>query len=377
MKEILIWGAGREGRGFLADIFGMWDVAFVDKNREVVRALQQREKFSIVKYLPGGTETTTISGFRAGMEDGDFCRQACENADVIAVCVFPKDLPEVADRLARNLKPRLERPPVKKLAVLMCLNQAGSDEKMRELLRKRMTEQESSRFREAVCIADTIVRRICVSGDGPLDIRTNGFPRLLCQSSAGEFCADIEGVELSDRLDVMKTVKLYTYNLVHACYSYGGYRKGYRCLIESHRDSELRGLAERALGQSIAALKKAYGFSDRFFEQYTGELWAYAVVEALPDEITRVAADPVRKLSRWERIAGPALLCEQEGLPFDAIAEVAVLALLYREPADEAAAELQRRIGACGLEKTVQTVCGVELGNPLIAAVCRRYEDLS
>ena len=54
-----------------------------------------------------------------------------------------------------------------------------------------------------------------------------------------------------------------------------------------------------------------------------------------------------------------------------------MLALLYREPADEAAAELQRRIGACGLEKTVQTVCGVELGNPLIAAVCRRYEDLS
>lgn len=151
----------------------------------MVRALQQREKFSVVKYLPGGTETTTIRGFRAGMEDSGFCRQACENADVIAVCVFPKDLPEVADRLAQNLKPRLEKPPAKKLAVLMCLNQAGSDEKMRELLCARMTEQESRIFRETVCIADTIVRRICVLGDGPLDICTNGFPRLLCQSSAG------------------------------------------------------------------------------------------------------------------------------------------------------------------------------------------------
>ena len=51
MKQILIWGAGREGRGFLADVFSgeMWNMAFVDKNRDVVRALQQREKFSVVK----------------------------------------------------------------------------------------------------------------------------------------------------------------------------------------------------------------------------------------------------------------------------------------------------------------------------------------
>lgn len=38
MKQILIWGAGREGRGFLADVFSgeMWNMAFVDKNRDVV-----------------------------------------------------------------------------------------------------------------------------------------------------------------------------------------------------------------------------------------------------------------------------------------------------------------------------------------------------
>ena len=45
LKNILIWGAGKIGRGFIADLFNKaeYNLVFVDSNRELIHQLNTQQ----------------------------------------------------------------------------------------------------------------------------------------------------------------------------------------------------------------------------------------------------------------------------------------------------------------------------------------------
>ena len=67
MKTVMIWGAGRIGRGFAAEIFrnGGYELTYVDSDRSLVDRLNQLQKYTIYKLSGGQQDKTEISGFRA------------------------------------------------------------------------------------------------------------------------------------------------------------------------------------------------------------------------------------------------------------------------------------------------------------------------
>jgi len=68
MDDIIIWGAGKIGRGFIADLFNNagYRIVFVDKDKSKIQALNEKGAYSILKYTNDGRkEKTIIRGFTA------------------------------------------------------------------------------------------------------------------------------------------------------------------------------------------------------------------------------------------------------------------------------------------------------------------------
>ena len=79
----------------------------------------------------------------------------------------------------------------------------------------------------------------------------------------------------------------------------------------------------------------------------------------LQDMLSRVAADPKKKLSRNNRFVGPALLCiKHHILPFY-LAKGIAYGFLYREESDPASVEITDYVEKYGIEKALETYCGL------------------
>ena len=94
----------------------------------------------------------------------------------------------------------------------------------------------------------------------------------------------------------------------------------------------------------------------------------------LPDEISRVIREPIRKLTREERLVGPAMLVCELGGKHQALAKMIALALTLDNQEDAQCRELKTRLAGDGPAKTIAAVCGVPEGHPLNAEVRKNVE---
>ena len=64
MRTLVVWGAGRVGRGFTADLFHepQWRTVFVDLDARLIRLLNERRAYTIFKAQSGGISRTRIEG---------------------------------------------------------------------------------------------------------------------------------------------------------------------------------------------------------------------------------------------------------------------------------------------------------------------------
>ena len=77
------------------------------------------------------------------------------------------------------------------------------------------------------------------------------------------------------------------------------------------------------------------------------------------DTVYRVAADPIRKLQKQERLVGPALACLRHGkLPYFIARSIALMCFFHND-ADASAVELQEYIAANGVGAALEKYCGL------------------
>jgi hypothetical protein len=63
-RTLIIWGAGRIGRGFVADLFHHepWRIVFVDIDRALVNALNERKRYAIFRATARGVSREVMEG---------------------------------------------------------------------------------------------------------------------------------------------------------------------------------------------------------------------------------------------------------------------------------------------------------------------------
>jgi len=99
-QAIVIWGAGRIGRGFVGDLFDAagYRIVLVDQSKALIERLRQVGRYTVV-WARGADQRQdrTITDFSAlTTAQTNEVSAAVAEADLVAVAVFPKDFPDVA-----------------------------------------------------------------------------------------------------------------------------------------------------------------------------------------------------------------------------------------------------------------------------------------
>jgi mannitol-1-phosphate 5-dehydrogenase len=94
------------------------------------------------------------------------------------------------------------------------------------------------------------------------------------------------------------------------------------------------------------------------------------------DDVARVGRQPIRKLSRDDRLVGPTLMAIEYGMPVKNLLVGIAAALLYDAQDDPQAKELQQKITDEGIEKTVLDLTGFKADGPEVKGVQEAYQRL-
>lgn len=386
-KRILIWGAGKIGRGFVADLFDEagYALTFVDTDEEMVRSLRERGSYTIVK-LPENApeERRDIGGFEAlAVGEKEIIGERLLSVPVAAVVVFPAIYEAVATELAPAIERRAAERPDDPLDILLCANTAHPRETFRPIVRDKLTASAQRYFDERIGLIETVILRIGIPpGEHYLELDpnvvvTNGYPLMPVDRSAFRGALpDVKGLRFSERIGEEEIRKIYCYNMAHAALAYAGYSKGYRYVPDAAGDPEIAAEVEGALKEVGLGLAAEYSFTGAEMADYTAGIVAYLGNPALADTVVRVGGDPGRKLGPEDRVIGPARLCARHRIEPRYLLRAAGRAFLFDPPGDESAGELQRELRELGFAETAKRVCGLEPTSKLGLIALEEFRSL-
>ena len=143
---------------------------------------------------------------------------------------------------------------------------------------------------------------------------------------------------------------------------------------QAARDPEVFKLVDQVTRESAWAVATKHRFDRDWLEDYRATFLEAMKSPFLPDEVSRVIREPIRKLTREERLVGPAMLACELGGKHQALAKMIALALTLDNQADAQCRELRARLAGEGPTKTIAVVCGVPGGHPLNAEIGKHIE---
>jgi mannitol-1-phosphate 5-dehydrogenase len=371
----VIFGAGRTGRGFAAHLAARsgYAVVLVDVNAQLVDHLQREGRYAI-QVLGSDARSAEVPVSAAFHLDDEGWGEALAAAPVAFTAVFGNNLPALGAPLAAALRKRREVNPARPLTIITCENLARAAGVLEEAVAEYLDGEEKAWLAAQVGFSEGIVFKTCLGpgpGQSPLTVRAQDYFELPCDGAAFKEPVPMAGLKPLPHFGQQLVRKLYTYNGINAVIAYLGARKGYEQLWEAAQDAEIRSVAWKAATEISAALVAEYGFDLVEQEAWTEAALAKFGDRHIPDPVHRNAADPVRKLSRTDRLVGPALLALKHGLRPEGLLAGIVAGFGYADPVT--GARLTEKIEAEGIGPVLHQVCGLRPEEPLFTMIRDTY----
>ena len=381
-KEILIIGAGKIGRGFIAHLFyrSGYKLWFVDASNEVVDRLNREKGYRI--DIAGGrgdtTEWISLEGACTPDEEGRITAML-NRVDILASSVGAANVEDTARCVKTALLAAGRKRP---LNWLICENANDPAKKIREVLLRDADPAWEAFVQTRIGLVETQILRTGMNARPevlaaePLALRMQDWWTLPLDGDAfiGSV-PDVTGLRVRANFTHELLRKLYTFNGANGPIAYIGWANGYRILHES-------ALAYPRFFQQIQE-EAAHGLIQEFGYE-AAEQQAFAAIAmkkytdpALHDQIERNARDSKRKLAREERLVGPALLCLRHGRTPLAYATAIAAAYAYNGSDDAGTREVQAAVEQAGIEAAVKRYSSIDESSPLYGLVVEAYRQTS
>ena len=385
-KKAVIFGAGKIARGFIAHLLVLsgFEITFVEKSCELVALLRQRKRYKV--HIMGAPEKSIgIMGFEVvSSEDAQSVAEEVAGAAVIFVSIGGPNLPQVAPLLAAGIQLAIAKGRAAPLNILMCENYFQPGPWLRQMVEELLTQKERDWFREHVGVVETTVLRSSVEpteemlADDPLSLKAQDMWEMPADKEAfvGPI-PSIQGLVPKEKFQAALTRKLYTYNAINAVFAYLGHLKGYQFLSDAANDPELIREAEACSREAGEALCKRFGFDPEEQKQFAESAMAKYRKREIVDPIERNTRDPARKLSRNDRLVGPAFLALEEGIRPVALSRAIAAGLMYVNADDPGACKIQALIQRAGLATALREICGIGDQDDLAKMITEAYGRLS
>jgi mannitol-1-phosphate 5-dehydrogenase len=373
-KTAVVFGAGKIARGFLAHLLTLsgYRITFIEKSAELIKLLRERKRYKV--HIMGAPEKNIIiEGFEViAADDLAAVAEEVSSGSVAFISVGGPNLPQIVPLLAAGIRRASAEGRRDPLNVIICENYFQPAQLLRKLLAEQLSANESEWALSRLGFVETMVLRSAIEpteemkAEDPLSLKSQDLWELPADREAfvGEI-PPIRGLAPRENFQGALTRKVFTYNATNALIAYTGYLKGYKLLSEAANDPEIAELARAASLESGEAICKRFGFTPEDQHAFAESALAKYQRSEIVDPIERNARDPLRKLSRNDRLVGPACLAQEYGTEPVTLCRAIGAALHYDNPADPAAQKLQTMIRMQRLPYILENVCGIDASSRL------------
>lgn len=384
MNKAIIIGAGQIGRGFI----GMelekagYHVVFADINMAVIDDLNRRGEYTVhmVDTECADTVVRNISAM-SSLDPGlpDLFRD--EELSLVCTSVGQSALARVAPTIAKGVSLRASAGINLPINIIAVENAAGGSTQLRKHVFALLTDAEQNYAGQYIGFPNCAVDRIIPSnaqGTNAADVVVEKYYEWdVERAGVRAELLPVDGLSLVDNLDAYLERKFYTLNGPNAVTACLGYLKGYQTIKESLEDQEIRKVVWGMMEECGQMLEKRHGFSAEEMLSYRSKLMQRFLNPYIIDSVTRVAREPIRKLSPADRIIAPMNAALGYGIAVPCYYTGAASLLLYDNPADEQSQELRQMISRLGVRPALETVSGVPAGSAAALAIEKEYVRLA
>jgi mannitol-1-phosphate 5-dehydrogenase len=362
------FGAGNIGRGFVGLLLHRagYQVVFVDVVDELIDALNRTPSY-LVKEVGLESREERVDNYRAINSRGDEPAAVAEiaSADIVTTAVGPTVLKFVAPVIAAGLRQRADG--TAPLAVMACENAINATNVLAEHIRAAVPEDEWPAVAARAVFANTAVDRIvpAQSTDG-LDVTVETyFEWAIERPPFGGDEPSIPDATWVDDLAPYIERKLFTVNTGHAATAYHGFARGIKKLSDALADDTVRAAVTGVLDETRQLLVAKHDFTAEAQQAYVDKILQRFANPYLPDTVDRVGRQPLRKLSRSERLIGPAAELAERGIRPQHLLATVEAALSFDVPDDPQSVELQQLLRTLTAAEATERICGLTPADPL------------
>lgn len=388
VRTLVIWGAGRIGRGFVATLFEdpAWRTVFVDVDQELVTQLNQRGQYTIFRATAEGVSRKVMKGGFTALHTSDapaLEKLFQEEGLLLDIAVHATELTRVASMIAPLISLRAAVMPDKPMDILMNVNMSRPDEAFRLRMQEALHGNEPAlSYLEhqtgisgiaAACISPVAPEEM--KKEDPLAVLNNAYPEQAISEDAlrGEKPC-LPRLRLSGDISAEETRKLYTLNMAHALLCYLGLPRGYKTVIQAMNDPDLRAIVEEALTQANQGLLHALPFTKEEVDAWRDTVISLLLNPYIDDVLQRLGADTRRKLAKTDRLVGPAILCLEAGGKPEAIARAIAAGFTYQND-DEGTRAVNSLYKERGVAAAISQVCSLDESHPLAQMILEYIEE--
>lgn len=379
----VVFGAGKIARGFIGHLLYLSGIpfTFIERSETLVELINKQGKYTvnILGHSEKNCEVQGAHAFSFAQEEETI--QAIADADTVFTAVGGKNLPSLIAILQKGIEKKAAKGG--NLNIVTCENWKQPASVLRSGIEETISEEAKKYFREHVGITEAVIMRSAIEADeellkkDPLIVNVQDFWELPVDASriVGEL-PTVKGLKLVPEFTGFLERKFYTYNAANGTVSYVGALLGYEKLAEAAHDERIVKILEGVYQETSYALSEKHHFPLEeqlaFTRTSKNKLQDYTIV----DFIERNARDPLRKLSKDDRLVGSARLVEEYGIRPHNLCIAIAAAMYYENEKDESARELVHIRKEEGIDSILENVCGLDPNGGLGMLVKSKIEML-
>jgi mannitol-1-phosphate 5-dehydrogenase len=366
------FGAGNIGRGFVGLILHRagYQVAFADVVDELIGALNSTPSY-LVKEVGLDSAEERVDNYRAINSRSDEPAVIAEiaSANIVTTAVGPTVLKFVAPVIAAGLRKRPDG--AAPLVVMACENAINATDALAGHIRSVVPDEEWPAVAAKAVFANTAVDRIVpAQSQKGLDVTVESyFEWAIERPPFGGNEPSIPDATWVDDLAPYIERKLFTVNTGHAATAYHGFTRGIKKLSDALADDVVRAAVEGVLAETKQLLVAKHEFADEAQQAYVEKILERFANPYLPDTVDRVGRQPLRKLSRSERLIGPAAELAERGIRPQHLLATVEAATSFDVPDDPESVELQHLLRTLTAEEATERITGLKPADALYADV--------
>jgi mannitol-1-phosphate 5-dehydrogenase len=340
LRKIVVFGAGKIGRSFIGQLFGLggYTIVFIDVDPDVVLMLNNLGNYRII--IKGETDKEILVPNVGAIlaSDNQKVTEAVSTAGILAVSVGKNALEKVIPVIASGLELRYSRDSNCPLDIIIAENMRDAGDFVKERLLKYL--HADFPVEKMIGLIETSIGKmvpimtLAELEKDPLLVYAEPYNTLILDRK-GFKCPipEIKGLAPKDNIKAWVDRKAFIHNLGHATAAYYGFHLHPDAvyMYEVLDDSRVLRFTRDVMLQSADILLNVYphDFTASDLEDHIDDLLLRFRNKALKDTIFRVGHDLARKLSHDDRFMGAIHLAVKYNKPYDLILQAMAYGLTF------------------------------------------------